>query len=183
MVAMPKIVIAGGGIIGTSLSYFLAKDHNISVNLIDPKGIAPAASGKAGGFLARDWRDGTAVEELQRLGFALHQSLADDFVDTSIDYRRLTCSAVSIDESLTRNVQKPPSKKLEGVEWVDRAATGSVPMGTEENIAQGVSHLISSHLISSHLISSHLISSHLLTSLKMRVHYSFMASLIQTLMR
>jgi len=41
-------------------------------------------------------------------------------------------------------VQKPPSKKLEGVEWVDRAATGSVPMGTEENIAQGVSRLISS---------------------------------------
>ena len=142
MVAMPKIVIAGGGIIGTSLSYFLAKEHDTPVHLIDPKGIAPAASSKAGGFLARNWRDGTAVEELQQLGFDLHQSLADDFVDTNIDYRRLTCSAVSIDESQTRKVQKPPSKKLEGVEWVDRAVTGSVSMGTEENIAQGMSPLL-----------------------------------------
>jgi glycine/D-amino acid oxidase-like deaminating enzyme len=138
MVAVPKIVIAGGGVIGTSLSYFLAKEHNTSVQIIDPKGIAPAASSKAGGFLARNWRDGTDLEELQRLGFDLHQSLADDLMDTNIDYRRLTCSAVAIDESQTRKVQKPPSKKLEGVEWVDRGVLGSVSMGDEENIAQGM---------------------------------------------
>eukprot|EP00957_Ditylum_brightwellii_P110045 8394060-Ditylum_brightwellii.AAC.2 len=98
MVAMPKIVIAGGGIIGTSISYFLAKEHDTSVTLIDPKGIAPGASSKAGGFLARQWRDDTPLEPMHQLG-------------------RLTCSAVAIDETQTRKVQKPPSKKLEGVEW------------------------------------------------------------------
>ena len=33
--------------------------------LMDPVGIAPGASGKAGGFLARDWKEGTTLEQLQ----------------------------------------------------------------------------------------------------------------------
>lgn len=136
MVPPSKIVIAGGGVIGTSISYFLAKEHDISCTLIDPKGIAPGASSKAGGFLASRWRDETELEEMQRLGFDLHQEIANDLGASNIDYRRLTCSAVAIDESQTRKVQKPPSKKLESVEWVDRAVVGSATMGTEENIAQ-----------------------------------------------
>ena len=50
----PKtVVIAGGGVIGTSTAYYLAKNHGIKSILVDPTGtIAPAASGKAGGFLA-----------------------------------------------------------------------------------------------------------------------------------
>mmetsp|Transcript_38062 Transcript_38062/g.55859 ORF Transcript_38062/g.55859 Transcript_38062/m.55859 type:complete len:383 (-) Transcript_38062:412-1560(-) len=136
MVAMPKIVIAGGGIIGTSISYFLAKEHDTSVTLIDPKGIAPGASSKAGGFLARQWRDDTPLEPMHQLGFDLHEKIADELIETNIDYRRLTCSAVAIDETQTRKVQKPPSKKLEGVEWVDRAVVGSVSMADETNCAQ-----------------------------------------------
>jgi len=61
--------------------------------------------------------------------------LANDLGSGVIDYRRLTCAAVSIEEG--RGVGKPVGKKLEGVEWVDRGVVGSVAMGDEETIAQG----------------------------------------------
>jgi len=133
MIPPHRIVIAGGGIIGNSIAYYLAQ-RDVPVVLIDPVGISPAASAKAGGFLARDWRDGTPLEQLQRTGFDLHQELADHLGPARIDYRRLTCAAVAVDE--VRAVHKPPSKKMQDVEWVDRGVTGSVPMGDEETIAQ-----------------------------------------------
>jgi glycine/D-amino acid oxidase-like deaminating enzyme len=142
MVAIvPNIVIAGGGVVGTSIAYFLAKNYDQPVTLIDPVGIAPGASGKAGGFLARDWRDGTPLQEMQRRGFDLHQEIAKEMEQQEdsddIDYRRLTCLAVTIDESTETSVQKPRSKKLKDVEWVDQdAAMESVLMGDETSIAQ-----------------------------------------------
>ena len=132
--ALQKVVIAGGGIVGNSIAYFLAK-RNVPVTLVDAVGIAPGASSKAGGFLARDWRDDTELEQIQRLGFELHQELANELGSSVIDYRRLTVAAVSIDE--TRAVQKPPSKKVKDLEWVDRGVIGSVPLGDEDSIAQG----------------------------------------------
>jgi len=62
----PKVVIAGGGVIGCSTAYFLAKEHGIGCTIVDRKGVAAAASGRAGGFLARDWNDGSATERLTR---------------------------------------------------------------------------------------------------------------------
>jgi glycine/D-amino acid oxidase-like deaminating enzyme len=140
---LPKIVIAGGGVVGTSIAYFLARNYNIMVTLVDPVGIAPGASGKAGGLLARDWRDGTPLQELQRQGFDLHQDIANELRNgqdnnnlPGIDYRRLTCVAVAIDES-AETIRKPRSKKLKDVEWVDEnVVMGSVPMGDETSIAQ-----------------------------------------------
>ena len=59
----PKhVMIAGSGMMGIATSYFLAKEFGISSTLVDPSGqVAPAASGKAGGFLARDWNDFSPV--------------------------------------------------------------------------------------------------------------------------
>ncbi|KAL3937811.1 MAG: hypothetical protein SGBAC_007158 [Bacillariaceae sp.] len=159
MVPIPKIVIAGGGIVGNSIAYFLAK-RQVPVTLIDPVGIAPCASGKAGGFLAKDWRDGTPLQELQRAGFELHQTLAaelslndddDDDHDTgdnSIDYRRLTCQAVAVDASSSTSstssssqgggaVKKPNNRKSKSLEWVDHEGVfGSSSMGGKQTIAQ-----------------------------------------------
>ena len=42
-------------------TYYLAKRHSTSCTIIDPVGIALVASGKAGGFLARDWSDGIPI--------------------------------------------------------------------------------------------------------------------------
>jgi glycine/D-amino acid oxidase-like deaminating enzyme len=122
---------------GTSTAYYLAKHHNVpKVTLIDVTGrIAPAASGKAGGFLALDWNDGSPTEALTRRSFALHQKLADDLGAASIQYRRLTCSAVAVrgNAALTR----PTGKKLQGLEWAAASATMSTRMlGDESTIAQ-----------------------------------------------
>jgi glycine/D-amino acid oxidase-like deaminating enzyme len=128
-----NIVIAGGGIVGNSIAYFLAK-RNIPVTLVDPVGVAPGASSKAGGFLAKEWRDDTLLEEIQRKGFDLHQEIANELGPEKVDYRRLTCMAVAIDE--TKLVVKPTSRKARALEWADKGVIGSQSMGNRENIAQ-----------------------------------------------
>lgn len=117
-----------------SISYYLAKRHSTPCTIIDPVGIAPAASGKAGGFLARDWSDGSPVQELQRRSFDLHAEQAEHLGADGIDYRRLSCVAVSCDEG--GGGSKPKGKKLEGVEWADMNAIGSQVLGGHETIAQ-----------------------------------------------
>jgi glycine/D-amino acid oxidase-like deaminating enzyme len=72
-----RVLICGGGVIGASIAYFLAR-RGIATTVIERTGIACAASGKAGGFLALDWNDGTPVEQLARRSFALHGQLADE---------------------------------------------------------------------------------------------------------
>jgi len=138
MVAYSKIVVAGGGIIGNSISYYLAKHHSTQCTIIDPVGIAPAASGKAGGFLAKDWSDGTPIQELQRRSFDLHAEQAEHLGAEDIDYRRLECISVACDESAGAGGggKKPGGKKLEGVEWADMNTLGSQVLGSEDTIAQ-----------------------------------------------
>jgi glycine/D-amino acid oxidase-like deaminating enzyme len=133
IMAYSTIIIAGDGIIGNSIAYYLAK-RGISCTIVDPVGIAPAASGKGGGFLARNWSDGCTIQDLQRQSFDLHAELANHFGADTIDYRRLECISVSCDES---NVKKKPSgKKLEGVEWADMNAVGCRKLGGTDTIAQ-----------------------------------------------
>src|SRR5256885_14039645 len=43
--------------------------------VIERTGLACAASGKAGGFLALDWCDGTPLQSLARRSFAVHAEL------------------------------------------------------------------------------------------------------------
>ena len=130
------ILIAGAGIIGISTAYYLHKNHGIRSTLIDVTGtIAPAASGKAGGFLALDWNDGSPTGPLTRRSFALHQEIANDLGADSIQYRRLSCAAVIVDPYR----QKPSGKKLDSVEWADTengAVLGMKPLGDESSIAQ-----------------------------------------------
>mmetsp|Transcript_5089 Transcript_5089/g.10737 ORF Transcript_5089/g.10737 Transcript_5089/m.10737 type:complete len:419 (+) Transcript_5089:76-1332(+) len=132
---LQNIVIAGAGIIGNSVAYYLARNYphlDLSITVIDPVGICPAASAKAGGFLAKDWRDGSNVQELHRLGFDLHEQLSHELEGT--DYRRLTALAVAVDGNLSR---KHNSKKVPTTEWLDEdVVLGSMEMGTEDNIAQ-----------------------------------------------
>jgi len=157
-----KIVIAGAGIIGNSIAYYLAKNYaagevDFSITLIDPVGICPAASSKAGGFLAKKWRDKMPEEQLTKVGFDLHEELARlDFVEgysidptnnltmnTVTDYRHLRVSAAMVaGGSIFDNgdTVSHASKKIQGaqtLEWVDDSVLlGSKSLGKEKHIAQ-----------------------------------------------
>ncbi|MGF1624293.1 MAG: NAD(P)/FAD-dependent oxidoreductase [Alphaproteobacteria bacterium] len=82
------VAICGGGVIGAACAYFLGR-RGVAVTVIERRGVACAASGKSGGFLALDWCDGGPLAPLARRSFALHADLAETL---GIDwgYRRLT---------------------------------------------------------------------------------------------
>ncbi|KAI0772147.1 nucleotide-binding domain-containing protein [Trametes elegans] len=76
---MPTTVILGGGIIGLSTAHSLSElappDHR--VHLVEPAPeLFSSASGKAAGFLAKDWF-APALAPLGNLSFDLHRALAD----------------------------------------------------------------------------------------------------------
>src|ERR1700752_4109741 len=71
------VVICGGGVIGACIAYFLAR-RGIDVTVVERVGVASSASGKAGGFLARDWCAGSPLDALARRSFALHASLLEE---------------------------------------------------------------------------------------------------------
>jgi len=81
------VLICGGGVIGASIAYFLSR-RGVRATVIEGTGIACAASGKSGGFLARDWCDGTPLAPLARRSFALHGELNEKLAG-NWGYRRL----------------------------------------------------------------------------------------------
>ena len=129
------VVIAGAGVVGCCSAFYLAKEFGVASTLVDPTGtIAPAASGKAGGFLALDWNDYAPVGPLARRSFQLHQEIADTLGSDKLQYRRLTCAAISVGSTTTNH---PKGKKLEGIEWAEGdGLLGSRSLGDESTIAQ-----------------------------------------------
>ena len=89
-----RVLICGGGVIGASIAYFLSC-RGVETIVIDRAGLACAASGKSGGFLALDWCDGTPLEPLARRSFALHARLAQE-IGTEWNYRPLATYAGSM---------------------------------------------------------------------------------------
>src|SRR5262245_43863716 len=83
-----RVLICGGGVIGASIAYFLSR-RGVQPIVIERTGLACAASGKSGGFLALDWCDGTPLEPLARRSFALHARLPEE-IGGDWGYRRLT---------------------------------------------------------------------------------------------
>ncbi len=85
---MPKrIVICGGGAIGTAIAYFLCS-RGAEPIVVERNAVGGAASGKSGGFLAYDWCRGTPVDRLARRSFQLHAGLAEE-LGNPWGYRRL----------------------------------------------------------------------------------------------
>jgi glycine/D-amino acid oxidase-like deaminating enzyme len=58
-----RVVICGGGVIGACTAYFLSL-RQVEVIVVERTGVACAASGKSGGFLALDWCDGSPLGQL-----------------------------------------------------------------------------------------------------------------------
>lgn len=77
---LERVIILGGGVIGISIAYHLAK-RGADVVVTERSAVGCAASGKSGGFLALDWCDGTPVEALTGRSFALHAELLNGLTE------------------------------------------------------------------------------------------------------
>ncbi|CAI9276737.1 unnamed protein product [Lactuca saligna] len=129
-----RVVVCGGGVIGVCTAYFLSK-KGAAVTLIEQSSIACAASGKAGGFLALDWCDGSPISSLARVSFNLHRSLAEELNGgESYGYRPLNTLSLSIAES--ENPPQPHSRKSTLPPWIDGPAKSPKTIGTTETTAQ-----------------------------------------------
>jgi len=125
-----RVLICGGGAIGTSIAYFLSR-CGVAVTVIERTGLACAASGKSGGFLALDWCDGTPLAALVRRSFALHAELARSVGD-NWDYRRLmTYGGLAAP-------QRGPVRRRGGYDlaWLSPGTIVRHQLGTPETTAQ-----------------------------------------------
>jgi glycine/D-amino acid oxidase-like deaminating enzyme len=115
----PPIVIAGAGLHGAALAYYLTKRGEKPL-LIEKHSVAAAASGKGGGFLARDWGDGGPTEALHRVSFALHAELARELNVES--YRTLPVVSVTPGARSKRTKDLVPwlDGEIAQASWMDR---------------------------------------------------------------
>ena len=142
-----RVVIIGGGIHAASCAYYLAQ-NNLPSLIIERSSVACAASGKSGGFLARNWGN-SVTKQLHEESFKLHQDLA---VSLNIEsFRSVTALSVQnrmkngeniaswldrkvsselMDEQCAQVTPKELTTKL-----IDAAVSkGSVLIGTVDNI-------------------------------------------------
>ena len=75
MAAVAPVVVVGGGVIGCSVALYLARAGR-AVVLLEGERMACAASGKAGGYLARHQTSSVAIRALMEQSFDLHTQLA-----------------------------------------------------------------------------------------------------------
>ncbi len=126
-----KVVICGGGIIGSSIAYHLAQ-KGVKSTVVERCEPACAASGKAGGFLARDWCDSYELGPLARRGFDLHMKMSTEEAFKDCEYRRLDTLSLTVKDG------KPKAAAKQGTlpQWVDGAASGVSELGSTATTAQ-----------------------------------------------
>lgn len=88
-----RVVVCGAGVIGAAVAYYLSL-RGVAATVVERCGVACAASGKSGGFLALDWYDHSPLAALARTSFVLHAALAQT-LGVNYGYRRLTTLAVT----------------------------------------------------------------------------------------
>ena len=120
------VLICGGGVIGASIAYFLSC-RGAKAIVFESAGLACAASGKAGGFLARDWCNGSPLAPLARRSFALHAELAEN-ISGDWGYRRLDTYGGIAGFRRGRGVY--------AMEWLSDAVTVTQALGSRETTAQ-----------------------------------------------
>ena len=125
-----RVLICGGGAIGAAIAYFSSLKQ-AEVVVIERTGVACAASGKSGGFLALDWCDGSPLAPLARRSFELHAELASAF-DGKWGYRRL--ETLSVVASARRPLRA--ASRLAPPEWLARDAIVHQRLGTTATTAQ-----------------------------------------------
>src|SRR3989475_2091060 len=129
--ALPRhVVVCGAGVIGASVAYFLTR-RGIAVTVVERSGVACAASGKSGGFLALDWCDGSPLGPLARSSFALHAELARELA-TDYGYRRVDTFMLAARESGAASGRH----RVAAPAWLDGAGIVTAALGSTETTAQ-----------------------------------------------
>jgi glycine/D-amino acid oxidase-like deaminating enzyme len=118
-VAEMRVVICGGGIIGAACAYYLSRAGVTHITIVERASIACHASGKAGGFLARDWGGTFALQS-----FDLHAELGRVLEGT--DYRPV--------ETLSVSMGSGGGSMLPA--WADRCGAAASRLGTTATTAQ-----------------------------------------------
>lgn len=126
----PRVVVCGAGVVGAAVAYYLSL-RGVCATVVERCNIACAASGKAGGFLAFDWCDGSLLAELARVSFKLHDQLART-LDGDYGYRRLTTLAVASGAEGRRRSRREPDE----ISWLDGPYLASSVLGTTATTAQ-----------------------------------------------
>ncbi|QAU45657.1 NAD(P)/FAD-dependent oxidoreductase [Bradyrhizobium guangzhouense] len=120
-----RVVICGGGVIGACTAYFLRR-HGVDVIVVERTEVAAAASGKAGGFLARDWCAATPLDALARRSFALHAQLPERIAG-DWGYRPMTAYSgyVAPDDDARRTTRSKLDWLSNGVVITQRIGTAA----------------------------------------------------------
>jgi glycine/D-amino acid oxidase-like deaminating enzyme len=115
---------------GASVAYFLAR-RGVAVTVVERTGIACAASGKSGGFLALDWCDDSPLGPLARASFTLHAELARE-IGIDYGYRRMdTFMLAAREQGSVRGGHRVPAPS-----WIDGAGVVTAALGSTETTAQ-----------------------------------------------
>ena len=125
-----RVLICGGGVIGASIAYFLSR-RGAEPIVIERTGVACAASGKSGGFLALDWCDGTPLEALARRSYALHAELPDQ-IGGDWGYRSLT----TYGGLASRQTARRRRDGVAGLDWLSDGVLLHNRLGTPATTAQ-----------------------------------------------
>ena len=132
--------LAGGGVIGCSIAYFLTH-HELfdtklhSVTILEASSIAGGASGKAGGLLA-DW---ATPECLAPLSFRTHAELAKSHGGDKIwGYRAVYCADVKLQAQSSDATRSSHDQSIpEELDWLSPGTIKSYKeVGSPENSAQ-----------------------------------------------
>lgn len=136
------VLVCGAGVIGACTAYFLTQ-KGARVTVLEKTAPACAASGKAGGFLARGWSSG-ALGQLSNASFDLHERLADELGgEDRYGYRRVTTFSLDLKEwspghdANTKPGPELPDRAMRGQPgWVDRKVRTVAKIGSPEDTAQ-----------------------------------------------
>jgi len=101
----------------------------VDVTVVERHAVATGASGKSGGFIARDWCDGNAMSDLAHASFDLHDELAGS-LPVDYGYRRVDTLLVAGGNLSTSGAS--PHR----LDWLDGRSTVHSQIGSTSTTAQ-----------------------------------------------
>jgi len=124
------VIVCGAGVVGASVAYFLAR-RGVGVTVVERTGVACAASGKSGGFLALDWCDGSPLGPLARASFKLHAELATE-LGADYGYRRMDTFMLAARE----RGKLTGGHRVAAPSWLDGSGIVTAELGSQATTAQ-----------------------------------------------